>query len=111
MSTFRTCPTTGLKVENHADNLMRANAVVGVVALLIGGITAILVLLTRWQAVHLLNAEWFYRILTIHGMNMLIFVAADGASHSGVVSGRAVITAVASRPGCPVSSFSSSRPV
>ena len=42
-------------------------------ALLIGGIAAVLVLLTRWQAVHLLPAEWFYRILTVHGMNMLIF--------------------------------------
>jgi cytochrome c oxidase subunit I len=40
---------------------------------LIGGIAAILVLLTRWQAVHLLPADWFYRILTVHGMSMLIF--------------------------------------
>ena len=30
-------------------------------------------LLTRWQAVHLLDAVWFYRMLTVHGMNMLIF--------------------------------------
>jgi cytochrome c oxidase subunit I len=47
--------------------------VVATVALLMGGITAVLVLLTRWQAVHLLDAVWFYRALTIHGMNMLIF--------------------------------------
>jgi cytochrome c oxidase subunit 1 len=52
---------------------MKANAVVAVVAALIGGISALLLLLTRWQVVHLLNAEWFYRVLTIHGMNMLIF--------------------------------------
>jgi cytochrome c oxidase subunit 1 len=72
-TTFRTCPVTGLKVESQAEALIRANAVVATVALLIGGIAAILVLLTRWQAVHLLDAVWFYRILTVHGMNMLIF--------------------------------------
>jgi len=72
-ATFRTCPTTGLKVSGQADALIKANAVAGTVALLIGGIAAILVLLTRWQAVHLLSAPWFYRMLTIHGMNMLIF--------------------------------------
>ncbi len=72
-SLFRTCPSTGLSVHRSADALIKANAVVATVALLIGGIAAILVLLTRWQAVHLLDAVWFYRVLTIHGMNMLIF--------------------------------------
>jgi len=70
---FRTCPTTGLKVHKDADALIKANAVAATVALLIGGIAAILVLLTRWQTVHLLSDEQFYRWLTIHGMNMLIF--------------------------------------
>jgi cytochrome c oxidase subunit 1 len=70
---FRTCPTTGLHVHKDADALIKANAVVATVALLIGGIAAILVLLTRWQAVHLLSDALFYRWLTIHGMNMLIF--------------------------------------
>jgi cytochrome c oxidase subunit 1 len=73
MSTFRTCPATGLKVDSQADALIKANAVVATVALLIGGIAAILVLLTRWQAVHLLDPIMFYRVLTVHGMNMLIF--------------------------------------
>jgi cytochrome c oxidase subunit 1 len=70
---FRTCPTTGLKVNSQAEALIKAHAVVATVFLLIGGIAAVLVLLTRWQAVHLLPAEWFYRILTVHGMSMLIF--------------------------------------
>ena len=70
---FRVCPTTGLKVHRDADALIKANAVVATVALLIGGIAAILVLLTRWQAVHLLSDVMFYRWLTVHGMNMLIF--------------------------------------
>jgi cytochrome c oxidase subunit 1 len=64
---------TSLKVHAQADALIRAHAVVATVALLIGGIAAILVLLTRWQLVHLLDAAMFYRWLTIHGMNMLIF--------------------------------------
>jgi cytochrome c oxidase subunit 1 len=71
--TFRTCPATGRKIESQAEALVRANAVVAVVALLIGVIAAVLLLLTRWQAVHLLPAEWFYRILGVHGMSMLIF--------------------------------------
>ena len=70
---FRRCPTTGLAVHPQADALIKANAVAATVALLIGGVAALLVLLTRWQAVHLLDAVWFYRILTVHGMNMLIF--------------------------------------
>ncbi len=70
---FRVCPTTKLRVHSQADALIKANAVVATVALLIGGIAAILVLLTRWQAVHLLDAAMFDRVLTIHGMNMLIF--------------------------------------
>ncbi len=71
--TFRTCPATHLKVDSHADALIKVNAVAATVSLLIGGIAAMLVLLTRWQAVHLLPADWFYRILTVHGMSMLIY--------------------------------------
>jgi cytochrome c oxidase subunit 1 len=70
---FRTCPTTGLQVHRDADRLIWANAVAATVSLLVGGIAAILVLLTRWQVVHLLSDELFYRWLTVHGMNMLIF--------------------------------------
>jgi len=70
---FRTCPFTGRKIDPVADRLTQANAVLAVVALLIGAVAAVLLVLTRWQAVHLLNAEWFYRILGVHGMNMLIF--------------------------------------
>ncbi len=72
-SLFRTCPSTGLEVHGPAERLIRAHAVVATVMLLVGGIAALLVLLTRWQVIHLLDAAWFYRILTVHGMNMLIF--------------------------------------
>ncbi len=70
---FRTCPITGKKVFKSTQNLMWINAVTAVVFILIGGIMALLVALTRWPAVHLLSAEWFYRALTAHGLNMLIF--------------------------------------
>jgi cytochrome c oxidase subunit I len=70
---FRTCPVTSLQVHRDAENLIRANAVLAVVSLLVGVIAAILLVLTRWQVVHLLPADWFYRWLTAHGMNMLIF--------------------------------------
>jgi cytochrome c oxidase subunit 1 len=70
---FRTCAQTGLKVHNHAERLIRVHAVAGVFAILFGGIAAVLVLLTRWPAVHLMGPVGYYRGLTFHGMNMLIF--------------------------------------
>ena len=70
---YRTCDVTGLKVEKQGELFTKINAVVAVVALLIGAIAAILLVLTRWQAVHLLPAVWYYRILGVHGMSMLIF--------------------------------------
>ena len=70
---FRTCPATGREIHLKAEALVKVNAVVAVVALLIGATAAVLIVLTRWQAVHLLSAVWFYRILGVHGMSMLIF--------------------------------------
>jgi cytochrome c oxidase subunit 1 len=71
-SEFRTCPTTGLKVHLPAERLIKANAVVAVVFLAIGGLFGLLVALTRWQAVHLLPADWFYLALTAHGLDVLL---------------------------------------
>jgi cytochrome c oxidase subunit 1 len=70
---FRTCPVTGRRVDLGAQSLIKVHAVASVVSLLIGAVAAVLIVLTRWQAVHLLPAEWFYRILGVHGMSMLIF--------------------------------------
>ncbi|NQV43339.1 MAG: cbb3-type cytochrome c oxidase subunit I [Rhodospirillales bacterium] len=70
---FRTCPETGLKVHGPAEALIKANAVVAVVFLLIGGLFGLLVALTRWQAVHLLPADLFYLALTAHGADVLVF--------------------------------------
>jgi cytochrome c oxidase subunit 1 len=71
-TTYRTCPISGLQFENQAEKLMRWNAVAGVLWLLVGGITALLVILTRWPAIKLLPADQFYTILTAHGIDMLI---------------------------------------
>ena len=69
---FRTCPTTGLKVDLNAEKLIKANAVVAVVFRAIGGLFGLLVALTRWPAVPFLPAEWFYLALTAHGFDVLL---------------------------------------
>ncbi len=69
---FRTCPTTGLRVDRAAEKLIRANAVVAVVFLAVGGLFGLLVALTRWPAVHFLPADWFYLALTAHGLDVLL---------------------------------------
>ena len=70
---FRTCQYTGLKVDVAAQRLIIANAVAAVIFLAFGGLMGLLVALTRWPAVHLLSAEWFYLALTEHGVNVLLF--------------------------------------
>src|SRR5574341_2472494 len=70
---FRTDPATGLVFHEPAERLMRWNAVAAVVSLLVGGLLAIGVVLTRWQAIHLLPPDLFYQVLTAHGLNMLVF--------------------------------------
>ena len=70
---MRQCDTTGLPVCLDAEHFIKINAVMAVVYLLVGGIAALTLALTRWPAVHLLDATWFYRMLTLHGINMLIF--------------------------------------
>ncbi len=73
MAEFRICPDSGFYFHKSAESLMKVNAVLGVVALLVAGILALGVLLTRWQTVHLLSPEAFYMGLTAHGLNALIF--------------------------------------
>ena len=69
---FRVCPTTGFKVDLAAEKLIKANAVVAVVFLAIGGLFGLLVALTRWPAVHFLPEDWFYLALTAHGLDVLL---------------------------------------
>jgi len=69
---FRTCPNTGLRVDLSAERLIKANAVAAIVFLAIGGLFGVLVAFTRWPAVHLLPADWFYLALTGHGLDVLL---------------------------------------
>jgi cytochrome c oxidase subunit I len=68
----RVCDTTGFVIDLDAERFIKMHAVVAVVFLLLGGIAAVLLALTRWPAVHLLPADWYYRMTTFHGLNMLI---------------------------------------
>src|SRR3974377_502595 len=70
---FRTCQYTGLKVDLAAQALIKANAVAAIVFLAVGGLMGLLVALTRWPAVHLLPADWFYLVLTGPGANVRLF--------------------------------------
>ena len=72
-TTYRTCPRSGLQFEAQAEKLIMWNAVAGVLFLAFGGLLAIGVVLTRWPAVHWLEADTFYMVLTAHGLDMLIF--------------------------------------
>ncbi len=73
MAQFRVCPDSGFYFDKSAEQLMKVNAVAGVVCLLLAGIMALGVILTRWQTIHLLPADMFYTALTSHGINALIF--------------------------------------
>ncbi len=70
---FRTCDITGFKVDLQSEKLIRYNAVFAVISLLLAAVAAILLVFTRYQPVHLLDAEWYYRLVTFHGLNALIF--------------------------------------
>ena len=69
----RVCGETGLKVCRDAELLIKANAVVAILFLAIGGLFGLLVALTRWPALHILPADLFYLALTAHGADILIF--------------------------------------
>jgi cytochrome c oxidase subunit 1 len=73
MARFRVCPDSGFFFDKSAESLIKANAVAAAVSLLVAGILALGVVMTRWQEVHLLPADLFYQALTAHGINALIF--------------------------------------
>lgn len=69
---YRTCSRTGLVLNKSAETLIKANAVAAVVFLAVGGALGLLVALTRWPAVQLLDAQMFYLVLTGHGVVALL---------------------------------------
>ncbi len=70
---FRTCQVTGYRVHAPAERLILVNAVAAVVMLAFGGALALLIGLTRWEAVQLLPPEMYYRVVSTHGVVMLVF--------------------------------------
>lgn len=72
-ASYRTCRFSGLRIEANAETLIKVNAVAAVIFLALGGLMGLLVALTRWPAVQLLPADWFYLVLTGHGANVLLF--------------------------------------
>ena len=69
----RRCAVTRLAVDRAAERLIMVHAVTAVVYLAIGGLLALLIALTRWQAVHLLPMPAFYNSVSMHGLIMLVF--------------------------------------
>jgi cytochrome c oxidase subunit 1 len=72
-ASYRICRFSGLRIEANAELLIKVNAVAAVLFLALGGLMGLLVALTRWPAVQLLPADWFYLMLTGHGANVLLF--------------------------------------
>ncbi len=70
---FRTCSVTGMKIDRTAENFVKIFGLTAVVALVLGGLSAILVVLTRWEVVGLLQPASFYNWLSVHAWNLLIF--------------------------------------
>jgi cytochrome c oxidase subunit 1 len=70
---FRSCSVTGLRIHRSVENPVKLFGLTAVVALIIGGIGAFFVAMTRWEVVGLLPAEDFYRVLSIHAWHLLIF--------------------------------------
>jgi cytochrome c oxidase subunit 1 len=70
---FRTCSVTGLDIHRSVENYVKLFGLTAVVALLVGGIAAIVVAMTRWELVGLASASNFYNWLGVHAWNLLIF--------------------------------------
>jgi cytochrome c oxidase subunit 1 len=70
---FRTCEVTGLRIHRSAEVPVKLFGLTAVVALIIGGTAALLVALTRWELVGLLDPADFYKFLSLHAWNLLIF--------------------------------------
>ncbi|MEM1610769.1 MAG: cbb3-type cytochrome c oxidase subunit I [Sulfolobales archaeon] len=70
---FRTCPVTGLLCHIATLRLITANYAMALISIVIGGIAAIFVGLSRSSLVLLRDPGSYYLWLTAHGVNMLIF--------------------------------------
>lgn len=70
---FRTCSVTGLSVHSSVERHVKLFGLTAVLALLIGGVFAFNVAMTRWELIGLLEPTEFYTHLSLHAWNLLVF--------------------------------------
>ncbi|MXR20003.1 cytochrome c oxidase subunit I [Halobacterium bonnevillei] len=70
---FRTCGVTDLRIHKSAEDLVKLFGVTAIVSLAIGGVFALLVAMTRWEVVGLLDSGQFYRFTSLHAWFMILF--------------------------------------
>ncbi|CAI50239.1 cox-type terminal oxidase subunit I [Natronomonas pharaonis DSM 2160] len=69
----RTCSVTGLDIHRSAERHVKLFGLTAVIALVIGGIFAVSVALTRWELISLIPEDGYYTHLSLHAWNILIF--------------------------------------
>lgn len=69
----RTCPATGLRLFSTAETLVKINAVVAVVFLLLGFLWVIPSIINRVLGPGVVSPQLYYQATFLHGWNMLIF--------------------------------------
>ncbi|WP_331233803.1 cytochrome c oxidase subunit I [Natronorarus salvus] len=71
---FRTCSVTGLEIHRSAEVFVKLFGLTAVIALVVGGIFATTVALTRWELIGLIGEfDGYYVHLSLHAWNILIF--------------------------------------
>jgi len=70
---FRNCSTTGLTIHKSAEDMVKLYGLTAIVALAIGGIFAFFIAMTRWEFVGILSPSDFYKYVSVHVWNLLIF--------------------------------------
>ncbi|SDJ68701.1 cytochrome c oxidase subunit 1 [Halovenus aranensis] len=71
---FRTCSVTGLNIHRSAEVHVKLFGLTAVIAMIVGGLFAFSVAMTRWEVVGLIGEfEGYYRHLSMHAWNLLIF--------------------------------------
>lgn len=69
----RTCPATGLRLFSAAEALIKVNAVVAVVFLLLGFLWVVPSIMNRVLGPEVVSPQLYYQATFLHGWNMLIF--------------------------------------
>ncbi|WP_197425489.1 cbb3-type cytochrome c oxidase subunit I [Halobacterium sp. CBA1126] len=70
---FRECGVTGLTIHKSAEDLVKLFGLTAIVSLAVGGVFAITVAMTRWEAVGFLDPGQYYRFTSLHAWFMILF--------------------------------------